>query len=185
MKTHTVIRGGAAGVLVLASLVGMSSAQAAGKTAIDRGGEYCFQYGSTALGGTRIVLSLDIDAADHMTKQKLWWASGIEKATNSDVATQNYVNNLSGTATVAKPNNGRPGAKLLQLGLTGTSFGSNTDPAVTGLWQLSYTLQLNPKTLKGKIVGVSVFTPISATTAGTPATIAVNEAVTPISCKKA
>ena len=185
MNMHTVIRGGAASVLALASLVGMSSAQAAGKTAIDKGGAYCFQYGSTAPGGTRIVLSLDIDAADHMTKQKLWWARGTEKATNADVATENYVNNLSGTATLAKPNNGRPGAKLLQLGLTGTSFGSNTDPALTGLWQLSYTLQLNPKTLKGKIVGLSVFTPISGTTAGTPATIAVNQAVTPISCKQA
>lgn len=185
MNTHTMIRGGAAGVLAIASLAGMGSAQAAGKTAIDQGGAFCFQYGSTAPGGTRIVLSLDIDPSDHLTKHKLWWASGVEQATNADVATENYVNTLTGTATLAKPNNGRPGPKLLQVAVTGTSFGSNTDPAVTGIWQLNYNLQLNRKSLNGKLVGVSVFTPITGTTAGTPATIALNEKVTPISCKQA
>lgn len=175
---------GTVGALGLITLGGVGAAHADTKTAIDKGGAFCFQYGSTAPGATRTTLYLDIDPADHPTKQRLWWASGSEKGSNADVAAENYVNNLTGTATLAKPNNGRSGAKLIHLGLTGTSFGSLEDPNTTGLWTLDYNLQLNRKTLKGKIVGLSVFTPISGTTAGTPTTMAMSEKIKPISCSK-
>jgi hypothetical protein len=174
-----------AGAMSVLTLAGASAAQADTKTAIDKGGAFCFQFGSTEPGATRTVLTLDIAPADHPTKQPLWWASGVERGTNVDVLTENYVNNLNGTATLAKPNNGKPGAKLIHMSLTGTSFGSYTDPAKTGLWDLSFNLQLNRKTLKGKIVGLSVFTPISGTTAGTATTLAIDEKITPLNCKKA
>ena len=174
---------GAAGAFGLITVAGVGTAQADTKTALDKGGVYCFQFGSSAPGATRTQLYLDIDPADHASK-RLWWASGFEKGSNADVQAQNYVNNLSGTATLAKPNNGRPGGKLIHLGLMGTSFGSYDDPTSTGLWQPSYNLQLNRKTLKGRIVGLSVFTPISGSTAGTPLTVATDTTVKPISCKK-
>lgn len=175
---------GSAGTLALLPTLG-TPAQAADKTAIDKGGSYCMQFDYPGPGGTRSVLSLDIDPADHPTKQRSWWVTGVEKATNPDVLVDNYVNALNGSATLAKPNNGVPGAKLLHLSLTGTSYGSDMDPNVTGIWELSYNLQLHRKTLKGRILGLSTFTPIAADgTPGSETTYGVNTSVKPISCKK-
>lgn len=185
MSTRGMIAAGSASALALITVVGAGTAQAASKTAMDRAGAYCFQFGYPGPGGTRSVLSLDVDPADHPTKQRLWWVSGVEKATNPDVAVDNYVNNLAGTATLAKPNNGAPGSKRIHLALTGTSYGTDYDATVTGLWELSYNLQLNPKTLKGKIVGLSTFTPVAADgTPGAAKTYAVNTVVKPLSCKR-
>jgi len=171
--------------VALISLAGIGTAQAAAKTAMDEGGAFCFRFAYPGPGATKSVLSLDVDPADHPTKQRLWWVSGVEKATNPDVRVDNYVNSLAGSATLAKPNNGVAGPKVLHLALTGTSYGSDYDPAVTGIWQLAYTLQLDPKTLKGKIIALSTFTAVAADgTAGEPVTYAVNSAVRPMSCSK-
>lgn len=176
---------GAVGAMSLLPLAGTTTAQAASKTALDGGGAHCLRFGYPGLGATQSVLTLDIDAADHPTKQPLWWVSGVETGTNADVLMDNYVNNLNGTATLAKPNNNVPGRKVIHMALTGTSYGSDLDPAVTGLWELNYNLQLNPKTLKGKIFGLSTFTPIAADgTPGTATTYGVNSTVKPVSCKK-
>lgn len=185
MFTRKLLAAGSAGALAVISLAGASTAQAAGKTAIDKGGAFCFQFGYPAPGGTASSLALDIDPSDHPTKQRLWWVSGVEKGTNADVLLDNYVNNLNGTATLAKPNNNAAGPKLIHMALTGTSFGTDTDAAVTGLWELDYNLQLNRTTLKGTIVGLSTFTPVAADgTPGAATTYAVNTAVKPVNCKK-
>lgn len=167
------------------ALIPLTAAQAATKTAIDKPGAYCFQFGDTEPGATRRVLTLDIDPSDHPAKQRLWWASGVETASNPDDITENWVTNLNGTATVAKPNNGKPGPKLVHIALTGTSYGQNDDPNVTGVWAVEVNLQLNRKTLKGNIVGVETFTPIAGETAGAQTTLAINYKIKPISCKKA
>ena len=185
MITRKLAALGAAGTLALISWAGTSTAQAASKTAMDQGGAYCFRFGYPAPGGTTSVLSLDVDPADHPTKQRLWWASGVEKATNADVLLDNYVNTLSGSATLAKPNNNAPGPKVIHMALTGTSYGSDLDATVTGIWDLEYNLQLNPKTLKGKIVGLSTFTPVATDgTPGTATTYAINTIVKPMSCRR-
>ena len=185
MSTRKLIAVGTAGALTALSLAGASAAQAANKTSMDKGGAYCFRFGYPGPGGTRSVLSLDIDPADHPTKQRLWWASGVERATNADVLVDNYVNTLAGSATLAQPNNKVPGPKVIHMALSGTSYGSDLDAAVTGVWVLEYNLQLNPKTLKGRIIGLSTFTPISAVgTKGSEATYAVNTSIKPMSCKK-
>ncbi len=174
---------GLVGTAAAMTLAGVAPATADAKTAIDKPGSYCFQFGSTAPGGTRNVLALDIDPSDHPTSQKLWWASGFERATNADVDSENYVNNLNGTATLAKPNERKPGPKLIHLGLTGTGFGSNAGQG-SGVWNIDYTLQLNRKTLKGKIVGTLVFTPVTGTEVGATSSFGVDDTVKPISCKK-
>ncbi len=182
MSTRTLLALGATAALTVMPVAG---AQADSKTAMDKGGAYCFTFGYAGLGGTRSVLALDIDPADHPTKQRLWWISGVEKGTNADVLVDNYVNTLNGTATYAKPNNSVPGKKLIHMTLMGTSYGSDLDPSVTGMWQIGYTLQLNAKTLKGKILGLATFTPIAADgTAGTPVTYGTNSKVKPVSCTK-
>lgn len=164
---------------------GMGTAHADSKTAIDKGGEYCLAFGSTAPGATNSVLYLDIDPADHLTKPRSWWVSGVTKGKVLDDRDESYVSSVSGSATLAKPNNGRYGAKRIHMSLSGTSFGTFSDPTTTGLWELNANLQLNPKTLKGKIVRLSVFTPITGTTAGTPTTLVVNEKIRPVNCKTA
>lgn len=176
---------GAAATAALLTFAGAGAAQA--DTAIDNGGAFCFQYGSKAPGATRTVLALDIDPADHLTKKpKLWTITGLEKGSNPDEVTENYVNNLTGSATVAKANNGKgPRGKFIQMSLTGMSYGAFTEVKEEGLWQLDYTLQLNRKTLKGKIVGLSVYTGIDGNIALLPpTTLTTNEAIKPISCKK-
>lgn len=173
-----------AGAVGLAVVVGATPASAGTKTAIDKGGAYCWQFGSSAPGATRNVLALDIDPADHPTKLPLWWASGVGKASNADVATENYVDNLSGTITLAKPNERKPGPKQLQMGLVGTGYGTNAGSAETGVWTNEYTIALNRKTLKGTITGVMTFTPVSGATAGTPAIFGLSEKIKPISCSK-
>lgn len=180
MDTRKLLSIGTAGAFALIAFAGVGTAQAETKTAIDKGGAFCFQFGSTAPGATRNTLALDIDPADHPTKRGLWWVSGVEKGSNADVKTENYVNNLNGTIALAKPNNGASGAKRLHMSLTGTSTGESP----TGLWELNYNLQLDPKTLKGKIRGVSVFIPLTGTTAGTPMTAVTNTKIKPINCKK-
>ena len=182
MFMRTLVTLGSAAALTLIPVAG---AQADGQTALDKGGAHCLRFGYGGLGATQSVLSLDIDPADHPTKQRMWWVSGVERATNPDVLVDNYVNQLSGTATLAKPNNNVPGKKIIHMSLSGTSYGSDFDVNVTGMWQINYNLQLNRKTLKGKIVGLATFTPIAADgTAGTPTTYATNSAVKPFSCKK-
>lgn len=178
MNARTMVSLSTTAALALVAFAGVGTAQAKTTTAIDKGGAFCFQFGSTAPGATRTVLALDIDAADHLAKPRLWWASGLEKATNVDVRTENYVNNLSGTATLARPNNGASGGKLLHMSLTGTSTG--TSPS--GLWQLDYNLQLDPKTLKGRILGVSTFTPIGSD--GESQTVKTDAKIKPLNCKK-
>ncbi len=178
------IGAGSAVALTLLAVAAATPAQATTKTAIDKPGAYCWQFGSTAPGATRNVLALDIDASDHPTKLPLWWASGTEKASNADVDSENYVNNLNGTITLAKPNERKAGAKILQMGLTGTGYGTNAGSAQTGVWTIDYTLQLNRKTLKGKITGVLTFTAVSGTTAGAETTFGLSDTVKPISCNK-
>lgn len=184
MKTWRQLGGAGALGLAVVAVTGIAPAAAGTNTAIDKPGAYCWQFGSTAPGATRNVLALDIDPSDHPTKLPLWWASGVGKATNADVATENYVDNLSGTITLAKPNERKPGPKLLQMGLVGTGYGTNAGSAETGVWSNEYTIQLNRKTLKGTITGVMTFTPVSGATAGTPAVLGLSEKIKPISCKK-
>ena len=184
MTTRNLIRiGAAAAVAALFTLAGAGSAQAAGATALDDGGAFCLRMGTVMPGATSTVLALDIDPADHPTSQPLWWVSGVEKGSNPDVAAQNYVNLLNGTATFSKPNNGRPGGPLVHMSLSGTSYGTYTDVNATGIWVHDFTLQLNAKTLAGTITGLSVFTPISGTTAGAPTTLVVNMPIKRMSCK--
>jgi hypothetical protein len=183
MTARKLIRWGTAGAVALVVCAGAAPAQAAGNTAIDRGGAYCLRMGTTVPGATSTVFSLDIDPADHPTKQRLWWVSGVEKGTNPDVATQNYVNLLNGTATLAKPNNGRPGGQIIHMALSGTSYGTYLDVNEPGIWEQHYNLQLNPKTLQGTITGLSVFTPISGTTAGPATTLAFSERIAAMNCK--
>lgn len=185
MYARRILALSSAGVVALIPLAGAGSAQAATKTALDKAGAYCFRFAYPGPGATKSVLSLDVDPADHPTKQRLWWVSGVEKATNPDIRVDNYVNTLNGTATVASPNNSVAGGKVIHMALTGTSYGSDLDPKVTGIWELGYNLQLNPKTLKGKIVGLSRFTPVAADgTPGTAVTYGINTTVKPVSCKK-
>lgn len=178
---------GAVGTAALLAFAGAGAAQADSTTAIDNGGAFCFKYGSKKAGETRTVLALDIDPVDHLTKkQRLWSITGLEKGTNPDVVTENYVNNLVGSATVGKANNGKkPRGKFLHVLLTGMSYGTFDDVKEEGLWQLQYTLQLNPKTLKGKIVGLSIYTGIDGNWALLPSTtLTTNTSIRPISCKK-
>lgn len=81
-------------------------------------------------GATRAALALDIDPANHPTKRQLRWISDYEKGSPS-VTVENYVDLVNGTATVGKPNNGRPGPRLIHGGVTGQSYGTFTDPKIT------------------------------------------------------
>lgn len=160
-------------------------AAAATKTGMDKNGDYCFRYGSGLDGGISNAFVLDVDRADHMHKQRTWRVVGYGQGSRVTDTVETWVANVTGSATLlGKPNNGLPGGAVIQMALTGTSFGIHDDPAVTGMWEVDYNLQLNPKTLKGTIVGKSVFTPLAGTTAGVPVTVVVNEPINPVSCKK-
>ncbi len=81
-------------------------------------------------GATRAALAQDIDPADHRTKGTLWWISDYEKGSNPSVTVES-VDLVDATAIVGKPNNGRPGPRLIHRGVTGQSYGTFTDPKIT------------------------------------------------------
>lgn len=182
MTTQNRLRWGTSAAAVALIAFATAGTAHAGTTALDKGGAFCLRLGNTEPGMTSTVLVLDIDPADHRTNRKLWWISGYEQGSNPSVVADNYVDPLNGTATVAKPNNGKTGKKVIQMGLSGQGFGPNTDAAVTGLWTHTYNLQLDRKTLKGGITGLSVFTPITGSTAGAPVQLVVNQKVTRMAC---
>lgn len=184
MSIYRGLRWGAVGAAAILALASAGTAQAATKTALDKGGAFCLQVGSVEPGATEVVLALDIDPADHPpTKRKLWWVSGYEQGSNPSVTADNYVDTISGTATLGKPNDGASGAKVIHMGLTGIGNGTNADSDGPGVWAHTYSLQLKPKSLNGRITGFSVFTPISGGTAGEPMTMVVDERITQIKCK--
>ncbi|HNE87920.1 MAG TPA: hypothetical protein PK902_01120, partial [Actinomycetota bacterium] len=77
MFMRTLVTLGSAAALTLLPVAG---AHADSKTALDKGGAHCLRFGYGGLGATQSVLSLDIDPADHPTKQRMWWVSGVERA---------------------------------------------------------------------------------------------------------
>jgi hypothetical protein len=69
------------------------------------------------------------------------------------------------------------------MSLSGTSNGTFTDVNASGIWVHDFTLKLPAKTLAGTITALSVFTPISCTTAGAATTLVVNAPIKRMSCK--
>jgi len=171
------------GAIAVCLLVPAASS-AAPASAFDRGGAFCFREGAKPMpGGFRTTLKLVIE---QRTTQglPLWAVNGLERSVDADQPSYDYVDQLVGTATIAKPNNGRPGGQRIQLNLTGASRGDIGNLNQTGLWWLRYAVQLNLRASSGQITGVKSFTPIAGSTLGTPQEFAVDVHLTRIACSR-
>jgi hypothetical protein len=171
----------ALGTLAVCLLVPAASA-AAPASAFDRGGAFCFREGAKPLpGGFRTTLKLVVERRPGRGLP-LWGVNGLERSVDADQPAYGYVDQLVGTATVAKPNNGLPGGQRIQLNLTGATRGDIGDPTQPGLWWLRYAVQLNLRASSGHITGTKSFTPISGTVLGTPQDAGVDVHLTRIAC---
>jgi len=63
-----------------------------------------------------------------------------------------YIDQLSGTATIAPSNDPAISTPIIQIALTGNGYGV-TDTGQDEIWTFHQNLQLDPKTLNGKIYG--------------------------------
>ena len=149
---------GAIGVMLLAGF--MSSADAAAGNPGVRfmhGGTYCFAANPADVpGGGVLHFKLNVTKAQGRGESKLAAVHALERGT-LPAPYSGYVNELAGTATVAASNDATlAGRQLLQVGLSGTSYGRLIEGDAQGpiLWSHAYSLQLDPSTLKGTVYGV-------------------------------
>jgi hypothetical protein len=171
----------ALGAIALCLLAPAISA-AAPASAFDRGGAFCFREGAKPMpGGFRTTLKLVIEQRKTHGRP-LWQVNGLERSVDADQPLYDYVDQLVGTATIAKPNNGQPGSQRIQLNLTGASRGDIGNPNQPGLWWLRYAVQLNLRASSGHITGVKSFTPVAGSTLGSPQDFAVDVHLTRIAC---
>ena len=171
----------ALGAIALCLLAPAVSA-AAPASAFDRGGAFCFREGAKPMpGGFRTTLKLVIEQRK-THGLPLWQVNGLERSVDADQPLYDYVDQLVGTATIAKPNNGQPGSQRIQLNLTGASRGDIGNPNQPGLWWLRYAVQLNLRASAGHITGVKSFTPVAGSTLGSPQDFAVDVHLTRIAC---
>ena len=171
----------ALGAITLCLLAPAVSA-AAPASAFDRGGAFCFREGAKPMpGGFRTTLKLVIEQRK-AHGLPLWQVNGLERSVDADQPLYDYVDQLVGTATIAKPNNGQPGSQRIQLNLTGASRGDIGNPNQPGLWWLRYAVQLNLRASSGHITGVKSFTPVAGSTLGSPQDFAVDVHLTRIAC---
>jgi hypothetical protein len=172
-------------LVALASCVLLPTTSGAAPTsAFDRDGAFCFREGAKPVpGGFRTTLKLVVERRP-TSGLPLWEVNGLERSVDADQTAYDYVDQLVGTATIARPNNGLAGGQRIQLNLTGATRGTIGDPTQPGLWWLRYAVQLNLRATSGRITGVKSFTPINGSTMGTPQEFGVDVHLTRIACSR-
>ncbi|MDD5412606.1 MAG: hypothetical protein PHF31_14540, partial [Methylobacter sp.] len=95
---------------------------------------------------------------------------------------RSFFDEVTGAATIAPPNDQLPGPQQLQIGLTGTSYGTDVDTTNPGVWTLDYAVTLSTSDLTGRITGITVFNPIQNAILGEKAKYATDETLKPIPC---
>jgi hypothetical protein len=144
----------------------------------------CFQIGDVIPGGWDRTLKIKMQQALSDKPGQIVHVDALElgfKATNPPIQ---YANQLTGSATIAPPNDQLPGGDQLQISLVGTSYGNREDISKNGVFSFDYALRLDPKTLAGPITGYQIFTPFSNGQIDAPISQApLDTQLQPISCE--
>ncbi|MFZ2313007.1 MAG: hypothetical protein WAV82_10355 [Methylobacter sp.] len=148
-----------------------------------QGGTFCFAQGEQLLGGKRKTVKMVVLNAAGGAPNKIAHVDalmhGVQKV---DSTTRSFFDEVTGAATIAPPNDQLPGPQQLQIGLTGTSYGTDGDITNLGVWTLDYAVTLSTSDLTGRITGVTVFNPVQNGILGEKAKYAVDETLKPIRC---
>ncbi len=149
-----------------------------------KGGEYCFRVGTTIPGGWLTRLKLIVDPARGSAPLKIAHLDALERGSQATFPPNAYVTPLTGSATIAPPNEQSTGDNLLQISLTGADYGNNGNPDAMGIWSDNLTLLLNTANLTGYLKGVKDFTVITNGQLGESTKSVVDETVTTMPCSE-
>jgi hypothetical protein len=151
-----------------------------------RGGNFCFEIvQASPNAGQPQHFKLAVAKARGNQSNKIVHIDALERGLQSaNPPFPGYFNQLSGSATVAEPNDGLAGGMQMQIGLTGTSFGNNGDTARTGIWVIDYAIVLDPQTLNGTITGIKRFSPVQNGLIEETTTSAVQKDLKPMPCSQ-
>lgn len=177
---------------VVIAIISSPLAQASPKYAAKRfmnGGTFCFAQGEQLPGEkiktVKMVVRHQKGGAPNQVAHVDALMYGAEKVTEKSVTViRSYFDEVSGAATIAPPNDLITGLQQLQIGLTGTSYGTNiADPSKkSGVWRDDYAVTLSTTALTGRIYGIAIFNTVENGTLGETFTYAINDALTPIPC---
>ena len=175
------------GIIATTMVVSPSVSKADNATQFMNGGEYCFLIGETLPGGwvtkLKMVVSrvrrFSIGYVRNPAPSNIAHVDAVEHGTKATNPPRSYVTPLTGSATIGSQ---LGGDNEIQISLTGSNFGEEDTPGITGLWISDQAIRLNLVDLTGHDTGYKSFTPIEAGEPGETIRSAVDKAVTPISC---
>lgn len=171
---------------LLATAMSSSSAAANSRYTAKRfmqGGTFCFAQGESTPGGKIKTIKMAVRKATGGAPNKIAHVDALMHGVQMTSPVRSYFDEVSGAATIAPPNDLLPGPQQqLQIGLTGTSYGTDGDVANPGVWTVDYAVTLSAADLTGRITGVTVFNPIQNGVLGEKTEYAADEALTPIPC---
>lgn len=154
-----------------------STANAADAQQFMNGGEYCFLIGEAIPGGwltkIKMVVSHETGGIAHI--------DALEKGAQAVNPPRFYAAPLTGSATIASQLTDK---KELQISLNGSNFGADETPGVTGVWISNQAITLKRSNLTGHDTGYKTFTPVQTGQPGESNKSAIDENVTPISCRE-
>ncbi len=184
MTTHRRIKT-LTGTLVLFAAILPPFAEAANNAkSFMNGGTYCFQIGETMPGSEDTRVKLVASKAKGNLPHRIAHVDGLWTSTMTVNPPDSYISEMTGSATIAQPNDDMQGAPMLQIGMSSSDFGNNMSPA-TGIWIGNMVFTLNLANLTGTVVGRKSFTPIVADGAKPVTTYdtSISRDVKPISCQ--
>ena len=161
-----------------------STAHAATARDFMRGGEFCFRVGTVIPGGWSTRIKLVVSPAKGNLHHKIAHVDALERGSQATFPPNAYVMPLSGSATIAPPNEEPSGEKFLQISLTGADYGHDGNPEIRGLWSGHQALILNLDDLIGHIKGVKSFSVINNNQLGNTSQTAVDETIEPMLCSE-
>lgn len=149
-----------------------------------QGGTFCFSQGESIPGGKVKTIKMVVSKAVGGPPNEVAHVDALMHGWQATFPIRSFFDEVTGAATIAPPNDLLPGELQLQIGLTGTSYGTDGDTAKPGVWTLDHAVTLNTTDLSGHITGVNVFNPVKNGIFGTSAKYATDETLKPISCDK-
>jgi len=182
---------GMIGIAITATTMALSPSvsKANNATQFMNGGEYCFRIGETIPGGWTTTLKMAVSRVRHFrigyfrnpAPSNIAHVDAVEHGTQATNPPRSYVTPLTGSATIGSQ---LGGDNEIQISLTGSNFGEEDTPGITGLWISNQSIRLNLLDLTGQDTGYKTFTPIAAGEPGESIRSAVDDTVTPISCSE-
>jgi len=147
-----------------------------------QGGTFCFAQGVSLPGGKVKTVKMVVRKSAGGAPNKVAHVDALMHGWQATFPIRSFFDEVTGAATIAPPNDLLPGELQLQIGLTGTSYGTDGDTAKPGVWTVDYAVTLSTTDLTGRITGVTVFNPVKNGILGKKAKYATDEILKPISC---